>query len=117
MDPKTPRDGTTSPFNSMTPTTGTNFLIDPAGASGARSGVNFLDQPAGAGPSAGKPSLAEAGPQKTGTDDPNPQSEVKQDSGPGFRPDATVPGNSPRRDQIGVGSVGDSRKPFKLSGG
>lgn len=116
-DGKTPGDGKTSPFGKNGgPMPGNDFNKNPAGSAPGGRGVNFLEQPSGGGGgSAPKDPLVSAvkGDQKSGTDEANPQSEIKSDGGPGLRPDATVPAGSPRQQFIGTGSIGDSRKPFK----
>lgn len=116
-DGKTPGDGKTSPFGTNGgPMPGNNFLTNPAGSQPGTSGNNFLENPAGGGPTAATPPDFTKGgkdPQKQGTDPTNPQSDVTSDGGPGLRPAADVPANSPRKGLIGVGSIGDSRKPFK----
>jgi len=113
---KTPGDGKTTPFGTNGgPMAGNDFLKNPAGSQPGTRGNDFVTSPAGAGPSAPTPpdfTKGSASPQKTGpAPDLNPESEVKGKDG--LLPDATVPQGSPRAPLIGVGSIGDTRKPFK----
>ncbi len=117
-DGKTPGDGKTSPFGTNGgPMPGVDFVKNPAGSQPGGRGTNFLTNPAGQGPTAPAPPnfAAGAGEQQKSGEAPDlcPESEIKDKGGPGLRPAADVPPGSPRKDLIGVGSMGESRKPFK----
>ena len=120
MNGDTPGDGKTSPFgpSNGAPMTPTNFLQQPSGPAPSRPGINFLERPGGSGPQAAAPTDFTKGgkdAQKSGqAPDLNPQSEITD--GGGLVPLADVPQGSPRKGFIGVGSIGDSSKPFRLKG-
>lgn len=115
-DAKTSGDGKSSPFGSNGGImAGVDFTKNPTGSAPGGAGVNFLTNPSGSGPSAQTPPNFAAGPgstpQKTGVaEDLNPESEIK-DKGDGLRPAADAPPS--RKNLVGVGSIGDARKPFK----
>lgn len=117
MDAKTPGDGKTSPFGKNEgPMPGIDFIKNPAGSKPGGAGADFLTKPAGQGPTAAAPPDFTKGgkdAQKSGSDPTNPQSDIAANSGPGLRPDAAVPPGSPRASFIGVGSIGNTSKPFK----
>lgn len=125
MNGDTPGDGKTSPFgpSNGAPMTPTNLLQNPSGPAPSRPGINFLERPSGSGPAAAAPpdfskggrGSAPPGQKNGKPDDINPASEIPD--GGGLVPLADVPANSPRKAFIGVGSIGDSSKPFRLKGG
>lgn len=95
---------------------GVDFTKNPAGSAPGSAGVNFLTNPSGSGPSAPTPPNFAAGPtlepqKQGGAPDISPESEIKDKGGPGLRPAADAPPS--RKDLVGVGSIGDARKPFK----
>lgn len=114
-DGKTPGNGTTSPFaTNGGPMPGNDFIKNPAGSSPGGRGVDFVRNPGGVGPTAATPPDFTKGgkdPQRSGSDPTNPASEVK-DKGL-LVPLADVAPGSPRGNLVGVGSMGDTRKPFK----
>ena len=124
MNGDTPGDGKTSPFgpSNGAPMPPPNFLQQPSGPAPSRPGINFLERPRGSGPqAAAPPDFSKGGrggapdAQKSGqAPDLNPQSEIPD--GGGLVPLADVPQGSPRKAFIGVGSIGDSSKPFRLKG-
>lgn len=118
MNANQPGDGKSSPFGQNNgPMPGIDFIKNPNGSAPMNAGVDFNVTPAGRAPTAPKPTDFMAGStdqQKKGeAPDLDPASEIKDHGGPGFRPAADVPAGSPRQSSIGVGSIGDTRKPFK----
>lgn len=116
-DGKNPGDGKTNPFNGpgAGPMAGNDFIKNPAGSVAGGKGANFVEKPAGEGPTGTTPTDFTRGgksDQKTGEpEDLNPESTIRD---AGVRvPLADVPQGSPRGPMIGVGSMGDGRKPFK----
>lgn len=108
-------DGKTSPFGKNGgPMPGNDFTKNPAGSQPGGKGANLIEKPAGAGPTAAAPPDFTKGgkdAQKSGSDPVNPESAIK-DKGQ-MVPLADVPPGSPRAPFIGVGSMGNGRKPFK----
>lgn len=94
---------------------GNDFVKNPAGSSPGGKGADLTTNPAGAGPTGATPTdftKGGKGAQKSGEpEDLNAESMLKDK---GVRvPLADVPPGSPRAPFIGVGSMGDGRKPFK----
>jgi len=116
-DGKTTGDGKTNPFGGPGDgkMAGNDFTKNPAGATPGGPGADFVANPVGTGPTGATPiDFTKGGKsaQKSGEpEDLNPESTIKQS---GQRvPLADVPTGSPRAPLIGVGSIGDGRKPFK----
>jgi hypothetical protein len=120
-DAKTPGDGKTNPFGGPGAGTmaGNDFNKNPGGSGAGGKGIDLLTKPNGSGPSGAKPrdfTKSDNTTQKSGeAADLNPGSEIRQDGS--LVPLADVPSGSPRAPMIGVGSIGNSKKPFKVSGG
>jgi hypothetical protein len=116
---KTPGDGKTSPFGNGsgkgTNTGASTMANSTAGANPGKNGNNFLTNPSGNSPAGAKPTdftRAKVATQKSGPNcDINAQSAIK-DKGQ-LVPLADVT-SGPRKEMVGAGSIGDSRKPFKL---
>jgi hypothetical protein len=114
-DAKTSGDGKISPFGKNGgPMPCNDFVKNPAGSAPGGRGTNFLTNPGGQGPTAPTPAdMTQGGmeAQKPGEAPVNPESAIK-DKGL-LVPLADVPPGSPRAALIGVGSMGNTSKPFK----
>lgn len=121
-DGKTSGNGKTSPFGNGdgkdrgTNMAGIDFVKNPAGNPSGRAGVDFIANPGGSGPSGQRPpDFAAQGDrtQKRGEDPDLDKSSIP--AGNGGKVLQADPNTGGARD-IGVGSIGDNRKPFKLNG-
>lgn len=118
-DGMNPGDAKTSPFGNgsgkVSNAGASTMANSTAGANPGKNGVNFLTSPSGGASSGAKPTdftRATVPTQKSGqAADINAQSAIK-DKGQ-LIPLADVT-SGPRKEMVGAGSIGDSRKPFKL---
>lgn len=94
---------------------GVDFVKNPSGSAAGGTGVDFVANPGGRGPAGPKPPdfAMQNRQQKTGEDPDLDKSSIPAGEG-GKILQADPRGGSSR--DVGVGSIGDSRKPFKLNG-